>query len=93
MKPSKNLRDRLANQAGMPTGGSGTPHAHDAGLLHQINLAKAKQKSGTADGGAKGDAPRSITAGKPPSEQRHGPKGGPAAGRGTSKSTTQQGLH
>jgi hypothetical protein len=94
MKANKNLRDHLANQSGMPTGMSGKPGAADGGLTHQIQLEKAKRKAAAAGGteGGKGEPAKHITASKPPAAERHGPKGGPASGRGAPKSTTQQGL-
>jgi hypothetical protein len=93
MKTNKNLRDRLANQAGMATGGPSAAGAADGGLAHQIQLEKAKRQAAAAGSEApKGEHAKSLTASKPPAADRHGPKGGPNSGRGAPKSTTQQGL-
>jgi len=91
MRPTKNLRDRLANQSGMPTsGGIGGGARSDGGLNKLIEAERAKHRDAAA-GGDTGEVTRKKANTSVPSRQA-GPKGGPGAARGANKSTTNQGL-
>lgn len=83
MKPGKNLKERLARQAGAP--GTGLPS--QPGSLGSILEAERLRKLEAA--AAEGEKPRPTAT--PPSRQAEARSPG-AEARGASKSTTNQGL-
>ena len=97
MKPSKNLRDRLAGQSGLPTaggslggGGGGNGGRSDGGLNKLIEAERLKRRDAAA-GVETPDATRNKPNASVPS-RLPGPKAGTGSAKSANKSTTNQGL-